>query len=79
MDVQPPQQYVRASLDLKDLELLGLLCTWAPKVCKIMAFKAVIMALGLFFYTLLGFRYGLYYRVLKLKVFGSRIGFRVWA
>ena len=27
-----------------------------PKVCKIMAFLAVIMGLGLLFYILLGFR-----------------------
>ena len=31
--------------------------TWAPKVCKIMAFRAVIIGLGLLFYILLGFRY----------------------
>ena len=30
--------------------------TWTPKVCKIMAFMAVIMGLGLLFYLLLGFR-----------------------
>ena len=30
--------------------------TWTPKVCKIMAFMAVIMGLGLLFYILLGFR-----------------------
>ena len=30
--------------------------TRAPKVCKIMAFRAVIMAVGLLFYMLLGFR-----------------------
>ena len=30
--------------------------TWTPKVCKIMAFRAVIMGLGLLFYILLGFR-----------------------
>ena len=29
--------------------------TWAPKVCKIMAFMAIIMGLGLLFYILLGF------------------------
>ena len=33
--------------------------TWAPKVCKIMAFMAIIMGLGLLFYILLGFRYSL--------------------
>ena len=31
--------------------------TWAPKVCKIMAFMAIILGLGLLFYILLGFRY----------------------
>ena len=31
--------------------LFGL--TWTPKVCKIMAFMAVIMGLGLLFYILL--------------------------
>ena len=30
--------------------------TWTPKVCKIMAFMAVILGFGLFFYILLGFR-----------------------
>ena len=30
--------------------------TWIPKVCKIMAFMAVILGLGLLFYILLGFR-----------------------
>ena len=30
--------------------------TWAPKVRKIMAFMAIIMALGLLFYILLGSR-----------------------
>ena len=30
--------------------------TWTPKVCKIMAFVAVIMGLGLLFYILLGLR-----------------------
>ena len=33
--------------------------TWTPKVCKIMAFMAVIMGLGLLFYILLGFRHAL--------------------
>ena len=32
--------------------------TWTPKVCKIMAFRAIILGLGLFFYILLGLRYG---------------------
>ena len=31
--------------------------TWAPKVCKIMAFMAVIRGLGLLFYLLLGSSY----------------------
>ena len=31
--------------------------TWAPKVCKIMAFMAIIRGLGLLFCILLGFRY----------------------
>ena len=31
--------------------------TWTPKVCKIMAFMAIIMGLGLLFYILLGSRY----------------------
>ena len=30
--------------------------TWAPKVCKIMAFRAVIMGLGLLLCILLGYR-----------------------
>ena len=30
--------------------------TWTPKVCKIMAFMAILMGLGLLFYILLGFR-----------------------
>ena len=34
-----------------------MMTTWAPKVCKIMAFMAIIMGLGLVFYILLGFRY----------------------
>ena len=34
-----------------------ILITWTPKVCKIMAFMAVILGLGLLFYILLGFRY----------------------
>ena len=29
--------------------------TWTPKVCRIMAFMAVIRGLGLLFYILLGF------------------------
>ena len=30
--------------------------TWTPKVCKLMAFWAIIKGLGLLFYILLGFR-----------------------
>ena len=41
-----------------------------PKVCKIMAFMAIILGLGLFFYILLGFRYRSY----KVTV----AWFRVW-
>ena len=33
----------------------GLGFTWTPKVCKIMAFMAILMGLGLVFYILLGF------------------------
>ena len=35
----------------------GNLVTWTPKVCRIMAFMAIIRGLGLLFYILLGFRY----------------------
>ena len=35
---------------------LVILVTWTPKVCKIMAFLAIIPGLGLLFYILLGFR-----------------------
>ena len=39
------------------VEGLGfMVLTWTPKVCKIMAFMAIIMGLGLLFYILLGFR-----------------------
>ena len=39
------------------LRLQGFLgSTWTPKVCKIMAFRAIILGLGLLFYILLGFR-----------------------
>ena len=34
--------------------------TWTPKVCKIMAFMAIIMGLGPLFYILLGFRYNIF-------------------
>ena len=37
--------------------------TWAPKVCKIMAFMAIIMGLGLLFYILLGFRQYLFHPI----------------
>ena len=29
-------------------------CTWTPQVCKIMAYMAVVLGLGLLFYILLG-------------------------
>ena len=35
---------------------VGVITTWTPKVGKIIAFWAVIMGLGPFFYILLGFR-----------------------
>ena len=31
-------------------------CTWTAKVCKIMAFMAILIGLGLLFYIFLGFR-----------------------
>ena len=37
----------------------GLGLTWTPKLCKIMAFMAVIMGLGLLFYILFGVWVGL--------------------
>ena len=39
--------------------VVALRITWAPTVCEIMAFMAVILGLGLLFHILLGFRYGL--------------------
>ena len=39
------------------LVVINMGTTWTPKVCRIMAFRAVIMGLGLLFYILLGFRY----------------------
>ena len=33
--------------------------TWTPKVCKVIAFKAVILGLGQLFHILLGFRKGM--------------------
>ena len=35
---------------------LSLPSTWTPKVCKMMAFMAIIRGLGLLFYMLVGFR-----------------------
>ena len=32
--------------------------TWTPKVCKIMALRAIFRGLGPLFYILWGFRYG---------------------
>ena len=46
---------------------------WTPKVCKIVAFMAVIMGLGLLFYILLGFRSGSRYGS-GLTVQGLRAG-----
>ena len=34
--------------------------SWTPELCKIMAFMAVIMGLGLLVYILLGFRFLLF-------------------
>ena len=45
---------VRLSIRAAPVEILT---TWTPKVCKIMAFWAIIRGLGLLFYILLGFRY----------------------
>ena len=44
-------------------------CTSAPKVCKIIAFMAIIMGLGLLFYILLGFRY-VFLRVPRTQITG---------
>ena len=35
---------------------LGVGPTWTPKVCRTMAFWAILMGLGLLFYIPLGFR-----------------------
>ena len=44
-------------VDVRISENWGLfLVTWAPNLCRIMAFMAIIMGLGLIFYILLGFR-----------------------
>ena len=40
---------------LEELQELIEASTWTPKVCKIMAFWAIIWGLGLLFYMLLGF------------------------
>ena len=47
----------------------GKTCTWTPKVCKIMAFMAIFLGLGLLFYILWGFRWR----------FPTVSGFRVFA
>ena len=44
--------------------------TWAPKVCKIVAFRAIIRGLGLLFYILLGFRYG--FKYLNMRSFCAK-------
>ena len=36
--------------------LLEFRVTWAPELCKMMAFMAIVRGLGLLFYILLGFR-----------------------
>ena len=41
----------------RPLHLPCLYPTWTPKVCRIMAFMAVLTGLGPLFYILLGFRY----------------------
>ena len=38
--------------------------TWTPKVCKIIAFMAIIMGLGPLFYILWGFRYQIFLKAL---------------
>ena len=43
-------------LGLRDSGMWILNPTWTPKVCKIIAFTAVILGLGLLFYMHLGFR-----------------------
>ena len=48
----------RGQTTSKRLKVLA--STWTPKVCKIIAFMATIMVLGLLFYMLLGFRYSLF-------------------
>ena len=48
--------------------------TWAPKVCKMMAFRAVILGLGLLCYVLLGFRQLLF----KDNKHWPGLEFRVW-
>ena len=35
---------------------VGFKVTWTPKVCKIMALRAILRGLGLLFYMSLGFR-----------------------
>ena len=39
--------------------ILMLTATWTPKVCKIMAFRAIVKDLGPSFYILLEFRYNM--------------------
>ena len=40
--------------DERELRVFVLRLTWAPKVCEIMAFMAILLGLGLLFYILLG-------------------------
>ena len=50
------------------VEGLDLRPTWTLKVCRIIAFMAIFVGLGLLFYIPLGFRY-----TLNPKGFGSRV------
>ena len=49
-------RYRTSSSIVEPDSLIGFGSTWTAKVCKIMAFMAVIMGLRLLFYILLGFR-----------------------
>ena len=45
---------IRPGKDYKHRKLSPVISTWTPKVCRIMAFMAVIRGLGLLFYILFG-------------------------
>ena len=49
---------------------------WTPKVCKIMAFMAILGGLGLLFYILLRFRWGFRVRVQSWNRVVSGLGLR---